>query len=191
MLNGYLNAAPNAATAETTVTLTDIPHGYYDIIVYFTSDVADREGRVTDGKTTFFFRTLGPAGISGPNATLARTTQTSDTAWPPANHAIFTGLSGPANPSPCACATTTNGAASPASRSFPGPTRCPPPASTFPSSPAGPWPGSAGPPTLGAIVLQESIDLQFWRAASPQPDTNPFDIPLPGGPAAFFRLARP
>jgi hypothetical protein len=69
-----------------------IAHCYYDLVVYFSSDVAGREGFVSDGRITNYFSTLGPASISGGLATFTPATQTSDAAYPPANHAIFSGL---------------------------------------------------------------------------------------------------
>lgn len=92
LLNGYLNAG---GTGSSQVVLSEIPHALYDVHVYFSSDVANREGRVTDGTSTFYFRTSGPASINGANATLTRTTDTTDDAQDAlANHAVFEGLSG-------------------------------------------------------------------------------------------------
>ncbi|MCB1130057.1 MAG: hypothetical protein KDN05_02945 [Verrucomicrobiae bacterium] len=92
MLNGYLNAGGGGSSS---VTITEIPHGTYDLYVYFSSDTANREGRVSDGTSTYFFRTIGSASISGANAVL---TPTNDTVDDPqddlANYAVFRDLVG-------------------------------------------------------------------------------------------------
>ncbi|RYD41341.1 MAG: hypothetical protein EOP85_12845, partial [Verrucomicrobiaceae bacterium] len=98
LLNGYLNAGPapwNPAITSSSVSLSQIPYPKYDVIVYFSSDAADREGTVTDGTTTYHFKTLGPASISAGNATLARATDTTAAGYTVgANYAVFTGLTG-------------------------------------------------------------------------------------------------
>ncbi len=97
LLNGYLNAG-NAGwgppITSSSVTLTQIPFAQYDIIVYFSADVAGREGDVTDGATTFSFNTVGPASVSGTNALFAQTTDVLGSYATAANYAIFSGLSG-------------------------------------------------------------------------------------------------
>ncbi len=97
LLNGYLNAGPagwNPPVTASSVSLTEIPHGHYRIIVYFSSDAAGREGDVTDGTTTYSFNTIGPASVSGSNAVFAQTTDTAGTYATAANYAVFSGLSG-------------------------------------------------------------------------------------------------
>lgn len=98
LLNGYLNAGPaawNPAITSSSVTLSQIPYPNYDIIIYFSSDGADREGTVSDGTTTYHFKTLGAASISGTNAVLAQATDTTTAGYSTAgNYAIFSGLSG-------------------------------------------------------------------------------------------------
>lgn len=97
LLNGYLNAGNagwNPPITASSVTLTEIPHGQYHIIVYFSSDAAGREGDVTDGTTTYSFKTIGPASVTGTNAVLTQTTDTAGTYATAANYAVFTGLSG-------------------------------------------------------------------------------------------------
>lgn len=97
LLNGYLNAGPaswNPPVTATSVSLAEIPHGQYHIIVYFSSDAAGREGDVTDGTTTYSFNTIGPASVSGSNAVFAQTTDTAGTYAAAANYAVFSGLSG-------------------------------------------------------------------------------------------------
>ncbi len=97
LLNGYLNAGPaawNPPTTSTSVTLSQIPYANYDVIVYFSADVAGREGDVTDGVTTYSFNTIGLPSVSGTNAVLTPTTDTEGTYTTAANYARFSGLSG-------------------------------------------------------------------------------------------------
>lgn len=97
LLNGYLNAGPagwSPPITSSSVALTEIPYAGYSVIVYFSSDAANREGQVTDGTTTYYFSTVGAPSIAGANATFTRTTQTDDSSYPVANYAIFSGLSG-------------------------------------------------------------------------------------------------
>ena len=93
LLNGYLNAGPAAWGPPITnsyVTLSQIPYVQYDVYVYFSSDTADRTGSISDGTTTYYFSTLGPASVSGANALLVQTTDTSG-AFPSASYARFSG----------------------------------------------------------------------------------------------------
>jgi len=97
LLNGYLNAGPAGWGPPITysrVTLSQIGYASYDLIVYFSSDVAGREGTVTDGVTTYSFNTVGPASVSGSNAVLFSTSDTAGTYATAANYAVFSGLSG-------------------------------------------------------------------------------------------------
>ena len=97
ILNGYLNAGNASWSPSVTyssVTLSQIPYSSYEIYVYFSSDVAGREGDVTDGTTTYSFNAIGPASITSGNAVLVRTTDTAGTYAVAANYAVFTGLSG-------------------------------------------------------------------------------------------------
>lgn len=98
LLNGYLNAGPagwNPSVTASSVAITEIPYPNYDVIVYFSSDVAGREGSVTDGTTTYYFNTTGPASISSSNAALAQATDTTTTGYTVgANYAVFSGLTG-------------------------------------------------------------------------------------------------
>lgn len=91
LLNGYLNAGGTTGTSS--VAISQIPYAHYDLIVYFSSDVAGRTGTVTDGTTTYDFATIGAPSIQSSNAVLTRTTSTTG-ANPPANYAKFSGLSG-------------------------------------------------------------------------------------------------
>ncbi|MCW1924533.1 PEP-CTERM sorting domain-containing protein [Luteolibacter arcticus] len=97
LLNGYLNAGPagwNPPVTSSSVAISQIPYASYNIIVYFSSDGANREGQVGNGSTTFYFSTLGAASIAGSNATLTQTTSTSTSDYAGANYAIFSSLSG-------------------------------------------------------------------------------------------------
>jgi hypothetical protein len=97
LLNGYLNAGPagwNPPITYSEVAISEIPYSSYDIIVYFSSDVAGREGTVSDGTATYSFNTVGPASVNGANALFAQTTDTSLSYLTAANYAVFSGLSG-------------------------------------------------------------------------------------------------
>lgn len=97
LLNGYLNSGPagwNPPITHSNVVISEIPYTNYNLIVYFSADVAGREGDVTDGTTTYSFNTVGPASVSGSNAILAQTTDTAGTYLSTANYAVFSGLSG-------------------------------------------------------------------------------------------------
>lgn len=99
LLNGYLNAGPagwNPSVTSSSVAISNIPYASYNIIVYFSADVAGREGSVLNGANTYYFSTLGPASISNSNATLTQTTSTSTSDYAGATYAVFTGLSGTA-----------------------------------------------------------------------------------------------
>jgi alpha-galactosidase len=91
LLNGYLNSGSTTSPTNSSVTISQIPFSSYDIYVYFSSDVADRNGTVTDGTTTFSFKTIGPASI-GSTPVLTQTTVASGN--PSANYALFSGLAG-------------------------------------------------------------------------------------------------
>ena len=97
LLNGYLNAGPapwNPSVTASSVAISQIPYATYNIIVYFSADVAGREGQVTDAASTYYFSTLGAASIAGSNATLTQTTSTSNANYAGATYAVFSGLSG-------------------------------------------------------------------------------------------------
>ena len=97
LLNGYLNAGPagwGPPITSSSVSFSQIGYSQYDIIVYFSSDVAGREGSVTDGTTTYYFNTVGPASVSGTSALFMGTTDTAGTYATTANYAIFQGLGG-------------------------------------------------------------------------------------------------
>lgn len=93
LLNGYLNAGPAAwgpSITNSYVTLSQIPYAQYDVYVYFSSDAANRLGSITDGTTQYYFSTMGPAEISGLNASFIQTTDTTG-ASPLADYAKFSG----------------------------------------------------------------------------------------------------
>ena len=97
LLNGYLNSGPAGWGPPVTysqVVLSQIGYGFYDLIVYFSSDAAGREGSVTDGTTTYTFNSVGPASVAGTDALLLGTTDVAGTYATTANYAIFRNLSG-------------------------------------------------------------------------------------------------
>jgi hypothetical protein len=59
LLNGYLNSGASQVPRACSVNLTQIPFSYYELYVYFSSDVAGRTGTITDGTTTYSFTTVG------------------------------------------------------------------------------------------------------------------------------------
>jgi hypothetical protein len=96
LLNGYLNAGPagwGPPVTNSTITLSQIPYSQYDLYVYFSSDVAGRNGSITVGTLTYYFSSVGAASVSGANASFVQTTDTTG-ANPAANYAVFSGLSG-------------------------------------------------------------------------------------------------
>jgi len=193
LLNGYLNAG-NAAwspsTTRTSVTFAQVPHGYYDLIVYFSADQAGREGQVTDGTTTYYFSTLGSASISGSNATLTQTTQTTNTSWPGANYAVFSGLTGEDRTVSVQMRDNDEWGGIAGVQIVP---RADPlPLAKFQiERPTG---GSTAmlswPSGLGTVLLEESEDLVDWLPADPQPEANSISVPANGG-KRFYRLVRP
>ncbi|RYD19863.1 MAG: PEP-CTERM sorting domain-containing protein [Verrucomicrobiaceae bacterium] len=97
LLNGYLNAGPapwNPSVTASSVAISQIPYASYNIIVYFSSDQAGREGQVSAGASSFYFSSLGAASVAGSNALLTQTTSTSTADYAGATYAVFTGLSG-------------------------------------------------------------------------------------------------
>jgi alpha-galactosidase len=104
LINGYLNSGSATNPTSSSVTISQIPYNSYDLYVYFSADVADRNGTVTDGTTTFSFKTIGTTSISGSNAVLTQTTAASGD--PSANYALFTGLSGNSKTITCSIPST-------------------------------------------------------------------------------------
>lgn len=97
LLNGFLASGPapwNPPITESRVVISQIPYAQYNIIVYFGSDGANRPGYVTDDTTRYYFSTIGQPSVTGANAILTQSTQTDDSAYPLANYAIFSNLTG-------------------------------------------------------------------------------------------------
>ncbi len=92
MLNQYLNSATAFGNPES-LSLSGISYSSYNLYVYVSSDTAGRTGSLTLGSTTYDFSTEGPAAISGANAVLALSTDTTG-ANPTANYVVFSGLTG-------------------------------------------------------------------------------------------------
>lgn len=184
LLNGYLNSGNSNVPTNSAIAITQIPFSYYDIYVYFSSDVAGRTGTVTDGRTQFSFSTIGAPSISGGNAVL---TQTADTGsnFPAANYAIFAGLSG--NSQNLQCNVPLYGGIA----GFQIVPRLDPlPMAALAIQANGTTVTLSWPSGLGTVVLQESPDLQTWSAAATQPATNSIVISIQTTPR-FFRLTRP
>ena len=88
ILNGYLDNSGALAGGADTVTLTGVPYATYSVYVYFGSDTAGRTGSVAiNGGTPIDFKTMGNT------STFVQTTDTTG-AYPAANYAIFTGVTG-------------------------------------------------------------------------------------------------
>lgn len=193
LLNGYLNAGPagwGPATIRSSVTLSQIPHGYYDIIVYFSSDQPGREGRVTDGTTTYHFSTLGPASIAGANATFTPTTRTTDDAWPGANYAVFSGLTGGDQTVAVEMRDNDEWGGIAAVQVIPRTDPLPTASLHLELRESGSSALLSWPDGLGAVLLEESTDLIEWLPVDPQPGTNPILLPTHGD-RRFYRLSRP
>lgn len=194
MLNGYLNAGPaawNPSITRSSVTLSQIPHGYYDVIVYFSSDGSNREGTVTDGTTTYHFKTLGAASITGSNASLVQATDTTTAGYSTAaNHAIFSGLSGVTKTLAVQMRDNDEWGGIAAIQVVPQTDPLPFAQLGIELQSGGTsalitWPGG-----LGSVLLEESGDLDEWLPADPQPDGQSIIVPVEGG-KRFYRLARP
>lgn len=193
LLNGYLNAgyaAWNPPVTRSVVTLSQIPHGYYDVIVYFSSDVAGREGEVTDGRRTFFFSTLGPAAISGADALLVPTTTAASGSWPAANYAIFNGLSGTAQTFSVQMRDIDEWGGIAGFQVVPRPDPLGEVRLSIEIPPGGTTARISWPPDLGVVRLEESGELVDWQPVSPQPESHSTVVTLGAG-RRFFRLARP
>ena len=87
IFDGYYNSLGS------TLTVGNIPFAAYDVYVYFSSDVDGRTGTLSDGTTTYSFKTMGVAATSGSNAIFTQTTDTG-AGNPSADYAVFSGLSG-------------------------------------------------------------------------------------------------
>ncbi len=91
LLNSFINGP------TTSVSLAQIPYPCYDVIVYFNAKNAGQTGSVTDGATTYYFKTTGSDALTDP-ASVVQTTHTAYDAsganYPTANMAIFRKRSG-------------------------------------------------------------------------------------------------
>ncbi|RYD36554.1 MAG: glycoside hydrolase family 27 protein [Verrucomicrobiaceae bacterium] len=194
LLNGYLNAGPaswSPSTTRTSVTLSQIPHGYYDLIVYFSSDGADREGSVDDGTTTYHFKTLGAASISGSNATFARATDTTTAGYTVgANHAVFSGLSGTTKTVAVQMRDNDEWGGIAAIQVVPKTDPLPLARLSIEIQSGGLSALLTWPTGLGEVLLEESKDLIKWIPAETQPVADSIPVSLDGG-KRFFRLRRP
>jgi alpha-galactosidase len=193
LLNGYLNAG-NAAwgppVTRSSVTLSEIPHGYYDLIVYFSSDQAGREGEVSDGASTRYFSTLGAPSIAGGNALFVATEQTTSDSYPAANHTVFRGLSGSSKTVSVQMRDNEEWGGIAAIQIVP---QTDPLAATrldFEMQSGGTAALLSWPADLGAVLLEESGNLSDWEPVDPQPETNSITVPVAAGPR-FYRLNRP
>ena len=192
ILNGYLNAGPaawNPSTTSTSVTLSEIPHGYYDLVVYFSSDVAGREGSVTDGRTTYFFKSAGPASIAGGSAVFTATTQTTNDLYPTANYAVFSGLAGDSRTVRVQMRDNDEWGGIAAVQVVPRVDPLPAASVHVEMEPSGGTLRLSWPAGLGEIVLEESEDLASWVPTDPQPAVNEVSVVL-RGPRQFYRLRR-
>ena len=95
MLNGILRAGPagwGSPITNTFVAFNNVPYAAYDAIVYFGSEVGGRHGRISDGATSYYFSTLGPAAVNGANGVFLPASQAKEPIFPEADYAFFTGL---------------------------------------------------------------------------------------------------
>ncbi len=193
LLNGYLNAGPagwGPSTTRSFVTLSEIPHGYYDLIVYFSSDQAGREGEVSDGRSRYYFQTPGPASVAGATATLTPTAQATSEVYPAANYAIFRGLSGDAQTVAVQMRDNDEWGGIAGVQVVP---REDPLAGVTIAIAPGAAAGTvqlSWPEGLGELVLEVSDDLVTWTPADPQPEGTATTVTL-SGPRQFYRLRRP
>ena len=194
LLNGYLNAGPaswSPPTTRTTVTLSQIPHGFYDVIVYFSSDQGNREGQVSDGTTTYHFKTLGAASIGGSNATFARATDTTTAGYAVgANHAVFSGLTGEEQTIAVQMRDNDEWGGIAAVQIVPQIDPLPETSLHMELHPGASTASLTWPEVPGAILLEESDDLVEWFPADPQPESNSIEVSLSSG-RRFYRLSRP
>ena len=97
LLGGYANTSSGVSGGVEVFSITGIPYSTYEVIAYFSSDTANRTGTIacSGSGTTYDFSTIGPASVSGTDAVLTQTTDTTG-ANPLANYAIFTNLTGSA-----------------------------------------------------------------------------------------------
>jgi hypothetical protein len=96
MLNGFLNAGPatwNPPATQDSVALNSIPYAQYNVYIYVSDDTAGRVADVSNGFATYDLSTMGSAEVSGANALLVQSTDTTG-ANPSADYVEFAGLTG-------------------------------------------------------------------------------------------------
>lgn len=95
MLGGYANTSSGVSGGQEVFSITGIPYYRYNLVAYFSSDATNRGGTIgcPGAGVTNDFVTIGPSSVSGANAVLIQTTDTTG-ANPVANYAVFTNLSG-------------------------------------------------------------------------------------------------
>ncbi len=193
LLNGYLNAGNagwNPPVTRSSVTLSEIPHGYYDLIVYFSADQAGREGEVTDGASSFYFSTLGAPSITGGNAILTATTQPTSAAYPAATYAVFSGLTGDSQTVSVQMRDNDEWGGIAALQVVPKTDSLATTALQIQMDPGGTTVSLSWPSGLGDVLLEESSDLEDWLPADPQPESDSIAVPVGPG-KRFYRLSRP
>jgi hypothetical protein len=194
LLNGYLNAG-NAAwspsVTRSSINLSEISHGYYDLIVYFSADQAGREGEVTDGATTYYFKTLGSASISGSNASLIQATDTSTSGFATAaNYAVFRGLIGSNQTLSVQMRDNDEWGGIAGFQIVPQTDPLPTTAVQIEIDPGNTaatlsWSGE-----VGSVFLEESSNLAEWLPVDPQPVASSIVMPM-NQTKRFYRLSRP
>ncbi|HEX9045690.1 MAG TPA: PEP-CTERM sorting domain-containing protein [Verrucomicrobiae bacterium] len=95
LLGGYANTSSGVPGGQEVFTISGIPFATYNVIVYFSSDTANRTGTIASANAgiTYDFSTIGSPSVSGANAVLTQTTDTTG-ANPLADYAMFSNLSG-------------------------------------------------------------------------------------------------
>lgn len=93
MLDGYANTS--SGIGPEVFAISGISYSSYNIYVYFSSDTANRTGTIADGNSgiTYDFSTIGQSAISGADAVLTQTTDTTGNN-PTADYAEFSDLTG-------------------------------------------------------------------------------------------------
>lgn len=193
LLNGYLNSGPAAWgpwTTRSSITLTEIPHGFYDLIVYFSSDQANREGLVTDGRSTYYFKTVGAPSISGTNAVLTQTTQSTTAVYPNANYAVFGGLAGATQTISVEMRDNDEWGGIAGFQVVPKADPLPEIHPVLAPNPSGGGTVLSWDPALGQVILEESTDLATWQLSDTQP-TGASVVVTPATFPRFYRLSRP
>lgn len=95
LFNAFLYG--NAASPDTSISLTNIPYPSYDVYVYFGSDTNQRRGTITSstaGETYSFVTASQPRVATGVGVNYVRTTDT-DLTYPSANYARFESQNSP------------------------------------------------------------------------------------------------